>query len=416
MIGCVLEPSEVPGRGCRAGHLRRLLILAGVAWLLAAPIVAASAAPAPRPGPSAKPAAPANANEAQSYAAFSEGQQLFKQGHWAEAIKALDQAVKTNDRNGQAWYLLGMAHMQLRHWSDAERCLNAAANLDARSYNAWVQLGDCAASQGQFDRARELVRHIFTFDPRSFYAYYALGVIDYREGRLGSAQSNFDHSRAFYEDFAPTWYNLAVCSYNLGQVSIAIQRIRRAVILEPKKPSTLFLMGWYANMGGDRGTGSLAFRNLYENDKHGSPYGDAARAYEALLGGKPAEARTFLKKALDKEPEMVKALVLEGLVLVKEGKKDEAIYALRRALELDPLDRDAREGLTRLGFTPPFPGAARLPGQPSKVVAPQAAPSGAPSSTSSPNPGGESGAAHPAGAAASPSPAAAAWSLRRPAT
>lgn len=365
--------------------LRRWLTL-GVAaiGLFLSPPSPCYAAPAPKP--SAYPAAPANANEAQAYAAFSEGQQLFKQGNWGEAIKALDRAVRTNDHNAQAWYLLGLAHMQLRHWADAERCLTTVSNLDSRNYNAWVQLGDCAASQGQFDRGRELVRRIFTFDQRSFYAYYALGVIDYREGKLASAQANFDRSRAVYGDFSPTWYNLAVCAYNQHQVSIAMQRIRRAVILEPKKPSNLFLMGWYASMSGDRGTGSLAFRNLFEHDKHGSPYSDTARAFTSLLGGNLAEARTFLQKALEKDPDMVKALVLDGLLLAREGKKAEAIVSLRRALENDPLDYDAREGLVNLGFTPSFPGPARLPGAPSKVALPQAAPTGTPAPTGSPSP------------------------------
>lgn len=347
----------------------------------------AASAPAARPSPAAVPA-----SEAQSQAAFSDGQQLFKQGRWEDAVKALQRAVATHDGNAQAWYLLGLSQMQLRQWPQAERSLTAAGNLDTRNYNVWVQLGDCAASQGQFDRGREYVRRIFTFDQRSFYAHYALGVIDYREGRLANALGSFERSRSLYEEFAPTWYNLAVCGYNQHLVSIALQRIRRAVMLEPKKPLYAFLMGWYAMMSKDYSTGHLAFRNLFENDSKRSAYTDTARAFLAMMGNSPAEARTHLQQALEKDPAMTKALVLQALLQIRDGKKAEAIVALQRALETDPLDYDAREALVHLGVTPPPPGPALLPGQPSRVAPPQVAPGasagGVPSATPSTAPSG----------------------------
>lgn len=362
-------------------NLRRVALIA-VAALSLAPGIGQGAPAPPKAAPPSKPGA---AKEPEPTGVFGEGQQLFKVGRWEEAIKALDRAVKENPHNLQAWYLLGLAHMQRRQWADAERCLLQVVAIDSRSYNAWVQLGDCAASQGQFERGRDFVRRILAYDQRSFYAYYALGVIDYREGRIGPAKANFDHSRALYEDFAPTWVNLAVCSYNQHLFQIALQQIRHAVIIEPKKASALFLMGWIATMANDLGTGNLAFRNLFDSDKRGTAYTDTARAFISLQGGNVAQAHTWLREALKKDPDLVKARVLEAMVLVKEGRKSEAITALQQTLELDPLDFDARDVLTHLGVTPPPYGPARLPGQPSKIV-PAASPSAAPSPATAASP------------------------------
>jgi tetratricopeptide (TPR) repeat protein len=362
--------------------------------LLALPALAAPNAP------------PSQGGEAKSYGAMAEGEQLFKQGHWEEAIHALGRAVKENARNEHAWYLLGLAEMQLYHWDEAEKAFLAVVGLNTRSYNAWVKLGEVELSRGNYDKARDYVRRVLVFDSRSFYAYYALGVIDYKQGRLDLALHDFDRSRALFDEFAATSFNLGVCYYNQHNLTNAMSAIGKAVRLEPSRPLYLFLQGWYAFMSNDPGTGFLAFRHLFQEDKKNSEYSDTARAFLAMRSNDLVAARKSLDEALKKNPEMVKALVLNALILIKDNKKDEAVKALQEALDVDSLDYDARDVLNHLGVAPPPPHPARLPG-PRSEASPSPGPGGSPSPgpgpSASPGPGRS---ASPGAASPSPSPTA----------
>lgn len=318
---------------------------------------------------------------------FQEGQRLFRQGRFTEAAERLERAVRETPDFDQAWFLLGLSYKALGQASLAETALLRVTALNARHHQAWIMLAEIATSQGLYTKARDYVRRILAFDPRSFLAYYAFGVVDYREGKLADALSNFDRSRALWSDYAPTWFNLAVCAYNQHSIQHALSHIRRAVKLAPKKPLYLFAEGWYAMMANDVGTGMLSFRRLFDEDKSESPLSDTARAFIAMRGGNVTESRKYVDEALKRDPEMVQALVIKALLLVKSNQREEAIATLREALDLDPLDHDARDALTHLGVTPPPPRPARLPGQnASGRPTPEPSPIPAPASTPSPSP------------------------------
>jgi tetratricopeptide (TPR) repeat protein len=71
-----------------------------------------------------------------------------------------------------------------------------------------------------------------------------------------------------------------------------------------------------------------------------------ARGYLRLL--RPGAARRCTQMILQREPENVDALILQGRINESEGEKQEAIKAYRRALELDPRRDIARLGLAQL--------------------------------------------------------------------
>lgn len=305
--------------------------------------------------------------------AFDEGKAFFKQGRYKDAAECLEKAVRETPDFVDAWVYLGLANQQLRQWDRAERALLKASELNSREYRAWAALADVAASQGQYTKARAYARKILDFDPRSFFAYYLLGVIDYYEGKLAEAAANFDRSRSLWNEFAPTWANLAVCSYDQHNVQSAAAQIHKATQLDPRAVQYLFLHGWFATMANDTGTSMLSFRRLLDADKEESKYSDTVRAFIAMRNGSAAQARGYIDEALKKDPEFVQALVLKSLLLIRDGKRDEAVKTLQEALEIDSLDYDARDTLRHLGVTPPPPHPRRLPGQ--KEAAPASSPS-----------------------------------------
>jgi len=322
-------------------------------------------------------------DEAKAYALFDAGKRQFSNGRWKEAADQLDKAVAINPTMKQAHFMLGVCRYQLYEFDAAEKSFLQVVGLDMRDYNGWVQLAQSAMAQGKFDKAKEYAQSILKFDQRSFLSYYAVGVVAYKAGKLKEAVDAFDRSRALYDEYAPNMYNLGVALYNSRTPQMALARLRKACLLEPKKPMYHFSQGWVAFQMKDMGYAYNSFRRVLDEDQMG-PYAPTARGLMAMARQNFKDARKEVDEALKRDPAMVKALVLKALLQVQEGKKDDAVKTLQEALEIDPLDLDARDSMTRLGMNLPPPGPARLPKKPEETKPEPATPSPSPSPAASP--------------------------------
>ncbi len=68
-------------------------------------------------------------------------------------------------------------------------------------------------------------------------------------------------------------------------------------------------------------------------------------AEKLLQAGHPDQALESVKKSLEMSPKLAAAHTLQGRILAAQGKRAEAIQAFTKALELDPGDTAARDGL-----------------------------------------------------------------------
>lgn len=91
------------------------------------------------------------------------------------------------------------------------------------------------------------------------------------------------------------------------------------------------------------------------------------RAENAIMAGKPVEARTLCVRILEADPRHVRALEILGDALVQMGRREEAAVQYRRALEIAP-SKLIQAKLTRLSAAqpstrtvPPSSASAPLP-------------------------------------------------------
>jgi curved DNA-binding protein CbpA len=78
------------------------------------------------------------------------------------------------------------------------------------------------------------------------------------------------------------------------------------------------------------------------------------RAENAIMAGKPVEARTLAVRILEGDPRHVRALEILGDALVQMGRRDEAGVQYRKALEIAP-SKLIQAKLTRLTAAQPSP-------------------------------------------------------------
>ena len=89
------------------------------------------------------PLAPA-ARAAQAGSSLQNGEQLFQQGHFAEAADALQTAIQSQPNNAALYYWLGRCYFELRNFDQAGANLEKAVKLDAQNsdYHLWLARTD----------------------------------------------------------------------------------------------------------------------------------------------------------------------------------------------------------------------------------------------------------------------------------
>lgn len=91
------------------------------------------------------------------------------------------------------------------------------------------------------------------------------------------------------------------------------------------------------------------------------------RAENAIMAGKPVEARTLTVRILESDPRHVRALEILGDALVQIGRREEAAVQYRKALEITP-SKLIQAKLTRLSAAQPstrtVPPSSSMPAPP----------------------------------------------------
>jgi TonB family protein len=120
------------------------------------------------------------------------GIQLFKEGNFKDSIKVLNEAVKKNKDDSEAWYFLGLANTRVDDWKRARSAFeNAVKQLPnfALAHTgfayALVQTGRDAEAGREATRALEL-------NDQDGEAHYVLGVVRMRQRKNDVAQKEAD--------------------------------------------------------------------------------------------------------------------------------------------------------------------------------------------------------------------------------
>ncbi|MDT8422079.1 MAG: tetratricopeptide repeat protein [Desulfuromonadales bacterium] len=286
---------------------------------------------------------------------------LFRQGHYAEAVDGARQLTESDPANGMAWKILGSALKQL----------------------------------GRGEKALDALRHAAQCAPNDAEIPYNLALIHKELGQLEAAQAACREGLRLQPNFVEAWNNLGNIQRALGQYNAAVESLTKAVELQPN-----FLLA-RNNLGGAlRNAGRLedaaaCYRQLlklkpdYAEAHHNlgivlrdlQHFDEAVRCFRRALKLNPAyaeaennlgismeedfslsaQAVTHYRKALDLKPQFPDALNNLGVSLQSLGHRQEAIDCFHRALQIRPFYPEASRNLSMLHtFTTDDPLLANL--------------------------------------------------------
>jgi arylsulfatase A-like enzyme/Tfp pilus assembly protein PilF len=204
-----------------------------------------------------------------------------------------------------------------RRFAEALPILKDVLRDDPRNAFAQLVLGSAYMGLGQFPKAIAQFRTYLTLVPTSSYAHLWMAICHLNTGARSEALREADAALALDAKFTDARVLRAGVLATEGRHAEAIAELRSAVATDPAKAMVRLDLAKVLAEAGQR---------------------DAARhEYDAILA---------------KEPDYAPALVGRGALRAQAGDAAGAEQDLRRALEIDPQQEDARRNLARLRMLP----------------------------------------------------------------
>jgi eukaryotic-like serine/threonine-protein kinase len=216
----------------------------------------------------------------------------------APAQAACDEAIKLGNAGAAGHVCLGLIDDGTGRSSEAVSEFQMALGLEPSNEDAAVHLAQSYEHEGKITEAEKAYQQAIQSHPNSRLTYNLFGVF-YR------GRNQYDKALQMFGkviEIAPEWYgtyvNIGAIYNDMGQYEKAIDPLKKSITIRPSYPG-------YVNLG-------VAYFGLRK-------FADAAAAYQEAA-------------KLDPQPSLTWGNL--GAALYYSGKKDEAIKANRKAVEL----------------------------------------------------------------------------------
>lgn len=258
---------------------------------------------------------------------------LYKQQKYAEAIQALEQAVKAEKPDspeyresalviGQSYYMLsqapkaipwlekipgvneanymlGYAWLQAGEPRRSEEAFARLFGLDAGSAGAHLVAGQMMLKQEYEAQGLAEIQTALRIDPKLPEAHYLVGITAMFRGRFEEAISALKYEVAINPNFAMAWYRLGDAHARQENCGLAIPDLQRAIWLNPDFSGPYILLGkcYFRERNFENAEGILR-RGLLLDPNNSS--GQYLLGQTLMAEGKKEEGRAILEKRKDR--------------------------------------------------------------------------------------------------------------------
>ena len=162
------------------------------------------------------------------------GEALLLAERPAEAIVALDQALRIDPRNVHALNNLGLALAAQGRLGEALARHQEALRIRPDSVEARIDLGVALAAQGKLSEAVEQYTDALRLDPGSPKAHYNLGNVRSKQGREDEAFEEYVIALHADPDYAKAHNNLGALLASRGEIEEAKRHFQEALRIDPR--------------------------------------------------------------------------------------------------------------------------------------------------------------------------------------
>jgi len=160
--------------------------------------------------------------------------ELMRASHYADASKVLEDLLKLDPSNYEAWRLRGDALVQLKRYDKALISYDKAIGIAPTQAQAWMSRGEALRLSENFDEALKSYDKATELEPKYAWAWLSRGDILRRLGRNEEALQTYDRAIALEAANAWIWINRAHSLNSLNRSEEALRSLDRAIELQPE--------------------------------------------------------------------------------------------------------------------------------------------------------------------------------------
>ena len=272
-----------------------------------------------------------------------------------------EKAIGQNPKLATAYNGLGIAYAMQEKYPEALAAQQKALQIQPDFAQAHAGLGfvylmqsqratNARLPEGNIELALKHYRQAIALEPQFVEAHRKIGRILLNQKRYAAAREAYQALLALKPDDAAASHNLGLCYAYQGQTNAALDALEKAVTLCSELPAqppflveTYHLIGELQAAQGNLDAAEAAYL------ASGLP-----KAYHALaqLYGqhrvKLDAAIGYAQKAIALKPNVARYYNTLALIAFRKGDEHQAETAIRKAVELEPENRNYREGLKQI--------------------------------------------------------------------
>jgi len=256
---------------------------------------------------------------------------------WSDARSQFEQILQRSEGGrkeaARVHFQLGRAAYGEKDYQTALQEYDQALALrDGKYVKAQLNKGLTFRAQKQYDKAIAAYRKVLELDAEYPQAWYNLGLAYLREKQFDRAERALKKAVEYKPGYAQAWFNLGVLYRKQQKYDQSIEAYKTAVKIKPNyRKAKLNLAVRYAQSSKYRKAIELYRDVLKQDDRYVTAWINLGIAQHTLEQNDEAEAS--LSRALELQPDSVKAKQHLSRVLVAKRRYDEAIELLAEAVE-----------------------------------------------------------------------------------
>lgn len=300
---------------------------------------------------------------------LDEGNQLYNNAHYQQALKAYERAVQLDPGFAEAHDARGDALFSLNRSQEALAAYEQAIHLDANYAHAYEGKGNLLYNLKHYYEALEAYEQAIRLDPASASAYNGKGDALYYLKRYHEALLAYERAIQLDPGYSSAYSGKSWTLWKLKRFEEALIAYEQAIRLDPSCASsyngegnTLYdLNRYHEALAAYEQAIQLDPRLAYAHDGKGwvlwqlKRYGEALEAFQLALAlnphyasayhGKgnvlcdlrrPQEAVAAYERAIQLKPHLAEAYNDKASVLYEYQRYEEALAACEKAIQLEP--------------------------------------------------------------------------------
>jgi tetratricopeptide (TPR) repeat protein len=169
--------------------------------------------------------------------------ELMSDERYAEALPALESALRQEPTMPQARLMLGACFSEAGRVNDAKAQFDQVLKEDPESVPALIGLANLLMAERKFDDVVTLSKRTLSMDPRNSQAYTLLGEVYLDQRQPAKALPHLEKAVEIQPKITQNRLNLAACLIDVQQFGRAEQVLREIVEEHPRFPGVRFNQG-----------------------------------------------------------------------------------------------------------------------------------------------------------------------------